>query len=171
MPGVSITLRGPESPSTVTNREGAFAFTALPSGDYEVRASLEGFSTIVQRITVSETTDPLQIRLRVAPPGSDVEIIFIANGQSVMMGTVRDAAGTALPGVHVEIASPVLVEKSRSTITCADGRFRIGHLPVGSYSVTFSRIGFWMVTRHSVTLAKGSYGTVDATMRVGGLHQ
>ncbi|MGH9241249.1 MAG: carboxypeptidase regulatory-like domain-containing protein [Vicinamibacterales bacterium] len=75
-------MRGPESRSTVTNREGAFAFTALPSGDYELRASLEGVSTIVQKITVSETTNPLKIRMRVAPRGSDVEIIFIATGQT-----------------------------------------------------------------------------------------
>ena len=80
MPGVSIALRGPESRSTVTNREGAFAFTALPSGDYELRASLEGFSTIVQKITVSETTEALRIRMRVVR-GSDVEIIFIESAR------------------------------------------------------------------------------------------
>lgn len=77
MPGVSIALRGPESRSTVTDRDGAFAFSALPFGDYELRASLEGFSTIVQKVTVTETTDPVKIRMRVAR-GSDVEIIFIA---------------------------------------------------------------------------------------------
>lgn len=170
MPGVTIALRGPDSRSAVTNREGAFAFTALASGDYELRASLQGFATIVQKITVTETTDPLKIRMRVAR-GSDVEILFIATGQMVMMGTVRDAAGTALPGVHVEIASPVLVEKARSTITGADGRFRIGHLPGGSYSVTFSRVGFWMSRRDNVVLTNDIVTTVDGTMQVGGHHQ
>ena len=76
MPGVSIALRGPESRSTVTDRNGAFAFAALPIDDYELRASLQGFSTIVQKLTVTETTDPVKIRMRVAS-SSDVEIIFI----------------------------------------------------------------------------------------------
>ena len=167
LPGVTIALRGPEDRSVVTDRNGAFAFSALPLGDYELRASLVGFSTIVQKITVTETTDPVQIRMRVAR-GSDVEIVFIANGQMVMTGTVRDAAGTALPGVHVEIASPVLVEKFRSTTTGADGRFRIGHLPAGSYSVTLVRTGFWMWRRDEVVLAKDSATTVDAVLRIGG---
>jgi len=139
MPGVSIALRGPESRSTVTNRNGGFAFTALPIGDYELRASLEGFATIVQKLTVTETTEPLKIRMRVAH-GSDVEIIFIATGQ--LMGTVRDVSGAVLPGVHVDVASPTLVEKFRSTTTGEDGRFRIVNLPTGSYSVTFARAGF-----------------------------
>lgn len=114
MPGVSIALRGPESRSTVTNRDGAFAFSALPLGDYELRASLVGFSTIVQKVTATETTDPVKIRMRVAR-GSDVEIIFIATGQ--LIGTVRDQSGAALSGVHVDVASPALVEKFRSTTT------------------------------------------------------
>ena len=37
MPGVSIALRGPESRSTVTNRDGAFAFSALPRGCQKFR--------------------------------------------------------------------------------------------------------------------------------------
>ena len=81
LPGVTIALRGPDGRSTVTNREGAFAFTALPYGDYELRASLEGFSTIVQTLTVTEkNTDPVKIRMRVARD-PDVEIVFIATGQ------------------------------------------------------------------------------------------
>ena len=80
MPGVTIALRGPESRSTVTDRKGAFAFTALALGDYELRASPIGFSTVVQKLTVTDNTDPLRIRMQVAR-GSDVEIIFIATGQ------------------------------------------------------------------------------------------
>ena len=66
MPGVTIALRGPESRSTVTDSKGAFAFTALPLGDYELRASLVGFSTVVLKLTVEETMPPLTIRMRLA---------------------------------------------------------------------------------------------------------
>jgi iron complex outermembrane receptor protein len=66
MPGVTITLRGPESRSTVTNRDGAFTFTGLPAGDYELRATLVGFSTVVLKLTVEETMPPLKLRMQVA---------------------------------------------------------------------------------------------------------
>ena len=56
MPGVSIVLRGPESRSTVSDRNGAFAFTALPLGDYELRVSLDGFATVVRTVTVTNSS-------------------------------------------------------------------------------------------------------------------
>ena len=105
MPGVTIALREPESRSVVTDRNGAFAFTALPPGDYDLRASLVGFSTIVQTLTVSENTDPVKIRMRVAR-GSDAEIIFIANGQMMMMGTVRDARAPRCQAFMSKLRAP-----------------------------------------------------------------
>ena len=37
--------------------------------------------------------------------------------QASLTGTVRDASGAVLPGVTVEAASPVLIEKVRSAVT------------------------------------------------------
>ena len=39
-----------------------------------------------------------------------------AYAQSVITGTVRDASGASMPGVTVEAASPVLIEKVLSLI-------------------------------------------------------
>ena len=36
-------------------------------------------------------------------------------------GVVRDASGGVLPGVTVEVASPVLIEKVRTTVTDGQG--------------------------------------------------
>jgi hypothetical protein len=91
-------------------------------------------------------------------------------GQMVMMGAVRDADGAALAGVHVDVASPALVEKFRSTITNADGRFRFVNLPVGPYSVILIRAGFWMWRRDDVVLTRDAATTIDATLRIGGIH-
>ena len=43
-----------------------------------------------------------------------------------------------LPGVTVEVTSPQLIEKVRSTITDENGRYQIASLPVGIYKVTFT---------------------------------
>ena len=158
LPGVSIALRGPESRSTVTTRDGAFAFSALPFGDYEVRVSLDGFATVVRKVTVTDSIEALRIRMRVGRSGGEIT------------GMVRDVSGALLAGVSVEVASPDLVEKFRATTTGSDGRYRFLDLPNGTYSVTFVLPGFWMARREGVTLVNGSAATVDATMRVGGHH-
>ena len=83
MPGVSIGLRGPESRSAVTDKDGRFAFGSLTAGDYELWARLEGFATTVEKVAVTEKTDPVKIRMRVAGGRRpDVEIIFIGDPPS-----------------------------------------------------------------------------------------
>ncbi|HWV94991.1 MAG TPA: carboxypeptidase-like regulatory domain-containing protein, partial [Vicinamibacterales bacterium] len=55
----------------------------------------------------------------VAPPDGWAQGI----GAAGIVGVVRDTSGAVLPGVTVEAASPVLIEKVRTTITDADGRY------------------------------------------------
>ena len=40
-------------------------------------------------------------------------------------GVVRDTSGAVLPGVTVEAASPVLIEKVRTTVTDGNGRYQL----------------------------------------------
>ena len=61
----------------------------------------------------------------------------IAHAQSTFTGVVRDASGAVLPGVTVEAASPVLIEKSRSVTTDANGGYRLTDLRPGTYTITF----------------------------------
>ena len=48
----------------------------------------------------------------------------LAHAQSSMAGIIRDASGAVLPGVTVEAASPVLIEKSRTTVSDGSGQYR-----------------------------------------------
>ena len=83
-------------------------------------------------------------------------------------GTVRDAQGGVLPGVLVEVASPALVEKVRSTKTDNNGQYRITNLPVGTYAVTFTLEGFTK-QQHNVVLTSGFTVPVNATLAIGQL--
>ena len=47
-----------------------------------------------------------------------------------------------MPGVTVEASSPALIEKTRTAITDADGRYSIIDLRPGTYSVSFTLPGF-----------------------------
>ena len=65
----------------------------------------------------------------------------IAFAQASIVGTVRDASGAVLPGVTVEASSPVLIEKTRSTVTNGVGQYAIDDLRPGTYTVTFTLSG------------------------------
>ena len=43
--------------------------------------------------------------------------------QASITGVVRDTSGAVLPGVTVEAASPVLIEKVRTAVTDGSGRY------------------------------------------------
>src|SRR4029079_18015087 len=68
-------------------------------------------------------------------------------------GVVRDASDAVLPGVTVEVASPALIEKTRTTVTDSGGRYTIPSLSVGTYSITFTLSSFSTVKRENVIVS------------------
>jgi hypothetical protein len=84
-------------------------------------------------------------------------------------GLVRDDSQAVLPGVTVEVTSPALIEKVRSTTTDGNGRYRIEALPVGTYTVSFSLTGFSTVRRQNILVTSSTAVPVNVDMRVGGL--
>ncbi len=93
----------------------------------------------------------------------------IAFAQATLSGVVRDSSGAVMPGVTVEAASPVLIEKVRSASTDSNGRYQIVDLRPGSYTVTFTLSGFSVVKREGVELTGTATTTINADMRVGNL--
>jgi len=61
-----------------------------------------------------------------------------AVAQGAIAGQVKDASGAVLPGVTVEAASPVLIEKTRTAVSDGAGNYRIENLRPCSYTVTFT---------------------------------
>jgi hypothetical protein len=82
-------------------------------------------------------------------------------------GQVRDSQGGALPGVTVEVSSPALIEKIRSTQTDGNGRYQIGALPVGTYQVRFSLENFNTVSRSNVVVTSDFTATVSGDLKIG----
>src|ERR1041385_9000316 len=85
----------------------------------------------------------------------------LAFAQASISGTVKDASGAVLPGVTVEAASDVLIEKVRSAATDGNGRFQIIDLRPGKYTVTFTLTGFSTVKREGIELSGSANTTVD----------
>src|SRR4029077_15148264 len=75
-----------------------------------------------------------------------------ARAQSAFAGVVKDSTGALLPGVTVEAASPVLIEKVRSATTDSNGAYRIENLRPGIYTMTFNLPGFSAVKKDAIEL-------------------
>ena len=90
-----------------------------------------------------------------------------AYAQASITGMVRDASGAVLPGVTVEVSSPVLIEKARTTITDGTGQYRIVNLLAGQYTVTFSLTGFSTIKREGIELTGSFTAVISADLKVG----
>jgi len=95
----------------------------------------------------------------------------VAHAQSSITGVVKDTSGAVLPGVTVEAASDVLIEKVRTTVTDTSGLYRIVDLRPGTYTVTFTLPGFSTYKRDELQLASDFTATINADLKVGSLEE
>ena len=102
---------------------------------------------------------------------SAILVPSVVYAQASIAGVVKDASGAVLPGVTVEAASPVLIEKVRSATTDGSGQYRIVDLRPGTYAVTFSLTGFSSVKREGVELSGTFVATINADLKVGTLEE
>src|SRR4029450_8711078 len=91
--------------------------------------------------------------------------------QRQFTGQVRDESGAVLPGVSVEAATPVLIEKTKTAVTDDQGRYTIIDLRPGTYTVTFTLSGFSKIVRDGVELPANFVATVNAELKVGALEE
>jgi hypothetical protein len=95
----------------------------------------------------------------------------LAHAQAQIVGQVRDESGGVLPGVTVEVTSPVMIEKSRTGVTDDQGRYRFEALRPGTYRVSFTLVGFATVVREDVEVPSAVVITLNADMKVGALEE
>ncbi len=90
-----------------------------------------------------------------------------AQQQASIQGAVTDETGGALPGVTVTVASPALIEQTRTAVTDGTGQYTIISLVNGTYSVTFELPGFNTMIREDIVLSGAFAAGVDMTLPVG----
>ena len=109
--------------------------------------------------------------LAVAALACLVVLPAVASAQSAIVGIVKDTSGAVLPGVTVEAASDVLIEKTRSVITDGSGGYKIVDLRPGTYVVTFTLPGFQTIRRENVELPAEFTAAINADMKVGAVEE
>src|SRR2546427_8375215 len=95
----------------------------------------------------------------------------LAFAQASITGTVKDPSGAVLPGVTVEAASDVLIEKVRSVVSDNGGQYRIVDLRPGTYTVTVSLPGFATIKRDGIELIGSVTLTLPFELKVGELQE
>jgi hypothetical protein len=82
----------------------------------------------------------------------------------LIQGTVTDEEGAPLPGVNITVTSPGLMG-TRSVLTDAQGKYRIGTLPIGTYAVEATLESFTSTKMTDVIVHAGVTSTVDIVLK------
>jgi hypothetical protein len=95
----------------------------------------------------------------------------LAQERASIVGQVVDSSGAVMPGVTVEASSPALIERMRSTVSDASGRYAIVDLRPGTYTVAFTLPGFKTIKREGIILEGAFAATVNASLEVGSIEE
>jgi hypothetical protein len=90
----------------------------------------------------------------------------LASAQSTISGVVKDVSGAVVAEASVEVASDVLIERTRSAATNGEGRYTIVDLRPGTYVVTVTKAGF-ATMKQTVVVPANVTVPVDAELKVG----
>ena len=120
VPGATVTVRNLDTnleQTAETNERGRFVFLQLRSGPYTLRASKQGFTTVIQErmpLTVGQTI-PLTLTLRVSPVAEEI----IVTG-SPTIDIVKTESSSTLNEMTIE-NTPVLGRKFEDLLTLTPG--------------------------------------------------
>ncbi len=159
--GTRNTLLRTGTVKTITTKVGAM--TRTPSTDFGVRlyggmAMIEKWMRKTWRMPAAVLTLAI---LSLAGP------LFGQSDRGTITGTVRDSSSAVLPGVEVRVTN-LGTNQAETTTTDNLGLYRVGDLPIGSYSVQFTKVGFETLNRAGITLLIGQVAEIDAALKVGG---
>jgi hypothetical protein len=97
LPGVNVTVSSPNlmgSRAVVTDANGEYRFPALPPGEYQLKAELQGFGTIVREKIRMTTTATLSVDIQLKPGAVSEEITVVAESPTVDVKSTETASVT-----------------------------------------------------------------------------
>src|SRR4029450_13860774 len=91
-------------------------------------------------------------------------------GAGSLRGYIKDEQGGALPGVTVSARSESLIQPV-SSVSDAEGYFRLINLPPGTYEVSAQLAGFASFKRQDIIVRAGANFQVDIAMRLASISE
>ncbi len=95
-------------------------------------------------------------------PGLRAQAVAVAE----VDGVVTDASGKVMPGVPV-VMTQTDTQAPHNSITDAEGRYHLGNLPPGPYSLEVRAPGFKDYRQTGIVLEVGHTGEINVTLSVG----
>ena len=96
--------------------------------------------------------------------------LAVAQEVGNFVGTVQDSEGNALPGATVT-AKNTNTGLTQSTITNAQGRYRIERIIRGTYNLSASLQGFKTLIKEGIILYAGGENKIDFSLEIGKLEE
>jgi Ca-activated chloride channel family protein len=164
MPGVTVTVTGPQQASTVTNENGRFTFISLRPGRYTITAQLAGFTTVQAEAEVrdgSETTWSPTIEVATLS-----ETITVSR-ESPRADKRRQMAGKAGAGGHGIGGQPTFRVGGDVSGWTGPRRSREGYAPITENP--FRRVAADPLSTFSVDVDTASYANMRRFLTNGNL--
>lgn len=157
--------------------QSAFSRRVCQSRRRSVRAVPKGRDVIVMRRQASRPANPMRAHrpfvdatrgaLRCLLVGSFLLGAALAQqDRATITGTLTDQTGALLSRTRVTVSSS-LTGATYESLSTAAGQFLVPNLPIGTYKVTFQRMGFKTLIREYVTLSVAQAARIDVRMEVG----
>ncbi len=97
-------------------------------------------------------------------------LVFAQLPTATILGVAKDSSGSVVPDVNVT-ARNIDTGQTRTTMTDANGSYRLPALPVGNYEVRAEKTGFQAEVQSGLTLVVGQEAVVNVTLQVGSVSQ
>ncbi len=162
--GAVVSLDGAGGMATVTDAQGYYVLSGMPLDYYTVTVSKPGFQMRTRgNIDVSDNTT-LRVDFRLisdtADPRLDVADVGVDEAGR-LVGRVVSAANQAPVGeasVFLEGPQRLLINTDRY------GRYSVNGIAPGTYTATWSKPGFYRVTRFNVSVVAGQTTTLETEL-------
>src|SRR5215471_1977227 len=92
-------------------------------------------------------------------------LVFTQTSSTSLQGTVTDPSGSAIQGASVALANEAKLQ--RTTVTDAQGGYRLLALPPGTYTLTVTATGFARYQQTDLQLLVNTPATTNVQLKVG----
>jgi Ca-activated chloride channel homolog len=164
LPGVTVTITGPEKRTALTDGRGEFSFIRLRAGEYDVEAVLEGFHSVRSKLTLaSGATERITLSMSISAMAETITVTGespIINAQIARQAVGAGVAGGIVGGVPAGLIPGV---QDRQT-----GRFNTeayDHIDENR----FRRVDADPLSTFSIDVDTASYANVRRFLKDGGL--